>query len=170
MNGAKTLIQSQPWRNDSGDGITVAGSALTTDKSAATVHALTSTTYKRVSLQGPYQFTPSLEFRFRVNGTNNQTNVVYLYAMADPHGKGDHYKTVGTLTIKNGTQLDANSYRFVDEITIANEKWIDDVVVVDVADDDDIATLAINTQGYSDFVFVCTTLSSTGIWIDFRRI
>ena len=171
MNGAKTLIQSQPWRNDSGDGITVAGSALTTDKSAATVHALTSTTYKRVSLQGPYQFTPSLEFRFRMSGaTENATETLNLYAMADPHGKGDHYTLVGTITITAGTQVDGNDYPFADGVSIADELWIDDVVLLNDASDG-IARIAMNTQGYSDFVFILTgQLSSTAVFIDFRRI
>jgi hypothetical protein len=172
MNGAKTLLQSHPWIKDTGDGITVAGSALTTDKSAATVHALTSTTYKRISLQGPYGFTPSLEFRFRMSGAaENATDTLNLYAMADPHGKGDdHYTLVGTITITAGTQVDANAYPFADGVSIADELWIDDVVVLNDASDG-IARIAINTQGYSDFVFLLTgQISSTAVFVDYRRV
>ena len=170
MGVAKTVLQSHPWISDVSDGITVAGSALTTDKSSATVHALTSTTYKRISLRGPFSFTPALEFRFRMSGASeNGTDVLNLYAMADPHGKGDHYTLVGTITITAGTQVDANSYPFADGVSISDELWVDDVVLLSDASNG-IARIALNTQGHSDFVFLCTTLNSTAVLIDFRRV
>lgn len=93
-----------------------------------------------------------------------------LYAMADPHNRGDHYRLMGTITIVTGSQVDGNTYYFADDISIASEKWIDDIVLLTTTGDNDIGSVAFNTQGYTDFVLVCTTLGSTAIFTDFRRI
>lgn len=166
MSISKTVVQQNPWILDT-TGIDTAGSALGTDKSAATVHALDD--IKRISLQGPYSLTVALEFRVRANGSDGDSNVFNLYAMADPHGKGDHYTLVGTLTFTAGTQVDSNSYLFADTVSISDELWIDDVVTLSDASDG-IARVALNTQGYSDFVLIATTLGSTAVYIDYRRI
>lgn len=160
---SRSAVKQYPWVNQGS--MTVQGSALGTDKTAATAHALTSTTYVRIQ---PNDNTVALELRFRVDGTANLDDVVNLYAMA---GNSDSYTLMGTLTITAGTQTDG-TYLFCDGIEIANELWIDDIVVLhdEGAAGNGIGRICFNCQGYSNFLLVCTDLDNTSILVDSRRI
>jgi len=163
LNYVRQAVKAYTWKYE-GE-MSVEGSALTTDKSAATAHALTSTTFVRIQ---PNENTVSLELRFRVNGTANLDDVVNLYAMA---GNSDHYTLMGTLTLTAGTQTDG-TYLFCDGIEIANELWIDDIVTLhdEGSAGNGIGRVCFNTQGYNNFLLVVTDLDNTAIRVDSRRI
>jgi hypothetical protein len=158
---SRAEIQPQPW-SDPSPSITTALSALTTDKSAATVNALA--TAKTAIIQ-PDGGTIALELRFRVDGSDGESNVLNLYAMA---GADDHYTLIGTLTLTAGTQTDG-TYLFCDTASLASELWIDDIVVLS-DEADGIARVSLNLQGYTHILAIATTLNSTAVYCDWRQV
>lgn len=141
--------------------LTTAQAVLTTDKTAATAHALTSTGICRIE---PSDNTVSMQIRFRCDGSDGDSNTLVIYSMAGT----DSYDPIITLTTTNGTQSDG-TYTFIDTITSTNEKWSDDIRVNSNADNA-IASIEFNTHGMSDFLVIATTLNSTGIYVDWRRV
>lgn len=144
--------------------LTTSQAALTTDKSAATVNALTSTGIVKIT---PANNTPAIDIRFR-GVTDADSNVVNIYAMADPAGDGDHYTRIITLTLTTGTQTDGTNL-FIDTITSSNEKWVDDIVVVSDAANG-IAHVELNTHGYTHFLVIATTLANDSLIVDYRKV
>ena len=146
-----------------GGTITVAQTALTTDKSAATVDALAST---KTAFVLPANGTIALDVRFRGLMSDGDDNVLNLYAM---RGIADHYTRIATLTLKTGTQLYSSGNRFVDTIVITNEKWYDTIEVINDAANG-IARIAFNTHGHSNFVLIATTLNSTSVIVEASQV
>ncbi len=152
-----SLIAQYEWQNKGN--ISVAGSALTTDKSAATVHALTATTFVRIQIDdGVVAF----NIRWR-GGSDGDSNVHVLYAM---RGDDDHYTRIATITLTTGTQTDG-TYLFVDTIVITNEKWTDTIELISDGTNG-IAHITFNTHGYKNFVLLGTTVNST-LYVDVAR-
>lgn len=151
------LVAQYEWQEKGN--ISVAGAALTTDKSAVTVHALTATTLVRIQVDDG---TIALNLRWR-GGTDGDDNVQVLYAKRPGN---DHYTRIATLALKTGTQTDG-TYLFIDTIAITNEKWTDDIVAVSDGANG-IAHVALNCHGYSDFVLIGTTVAST-LYVDAAR-
>ncbi len=133
--------------------ISTAGSALTTDKSAATVHALTATTFVRMQLDDG---AIALNLRWS-GGSDSDSNVQNLYAM---RGDADHYTLIATLTFTTGTQVGPGSRLFVDTVVKTSEKWADDIVVVSDGANG-IAHVVLNVHGYKNFLLLGTTVNST---------
>lgn len=136
--------------------------ALTTNKSAATVNALTAT---GIIVVPSDDGSVALDVRFRGTATALDSNTLVLYGMRNDD---DHYTRMGTLTLTTGTQIYSTGVLFVDTITIANEKWVDEIVVVSDADNG-IAHISFNTHGFSHFLFIATTLNSTSVIVDTAR-
>ena len=160
MQYSEEYIQQQEWHNIGN--LSTAQSALTTDKSAATVNALAST---GIVVFEAEQGAVTYEFRFR-GGTDSQADTVNIYAM---RGESDHYTRIGVLTLTTGTQTDG-TYLFKDTVSLASEKWGNAEDMVEISDEaDGIAKLILNTLGYSHFLFIATTKNSTILYIDAAR-
>jgi len=158
MEYSEVHVSQMDWYNIGN--LTTVQAALTTDKSADTVHALTST---GIALLRVENGAVAHNFRFR-GGTDGQTTVVNLYAM---RGTRDHYTRIATLTLTTGTQTDG-TYLFIDTIGVSNEKWVDDIV--EVSDGaNGIAQLSLNTHGHTRFLFIATTLNPAVLYIDTVR-
>lgn len=140
--------------------ISVAGAALTTDKSAVTTHALAATTFVRIPVDDG---TIALDLRWS-GGTDGDSNVQNLYAM---RGDSDHYTLIATLTLTTGTQVGVNSRLLIDKIVLTAEKWVDEIVVLSL-EDNDIARISLNTHGYRNFLLLGTTVNST-LYIEAAR-
>ena len=150
---------------DFGGTITVAQAALTTDKSAVTVHALAST---KTAFILPANGTVAVEARFRGIASDADSNVLNLYAMRGGPGvtkRSDHYTLIATLTLTTGTQVYSTGNLFVDTIVVTNEKWTDEIKVVSDAANG-IAHISFNTHGCSNFVLIATTLGSTSVIVE----
>ena len=162
MQYSEKHIKQYDWHNIGN--LTTAQAALTTDKSAATVNALTST---GIVIFKADDGAVTYEFRFR-GDTDGDADTLNIYAM---RGKSDHYTLIGTLTtLTTGTQTDG-TYFFKDTITsLDNEKWgnADDMVAISDAANG-IAKLILNTLGYSHFLFIATTLNGEVVYIDAAR-
>jgi hypothetical protein len=161
MNVRETL-QGSGWETVSLT-LTSAQAALTTDKSAATVDALAAAKTAIIDVEDG---TVALEVRLRVTGSDGDSNVLNLYAMA---GDSDHYTLMGTITTTAGTQVFSSGNLFVDTMTFASELWIDDIIVLSDAADG-IARISWNTQGYTKFLLIATTLNSATVHVDYRRV
>jgi len=160
MQYSEKHIKQYDW-NEIGN-LTTAQAALTTDKSAATVKALTST---GIVIFQADDGAVTYEFRFR-GDTDADADTLNIYAM---RGDSDHYTRIGTLVLTTGTQTDG-TYLFKDTVVLSNEKWgnADDMVEISDAADG-IAKLILNTLGYSHFLFIATTLNGEVVYIDAAR-
>jgi len=152
------LIKQYDWQKIGN--ISVAGVALTTDKSATTVHALT-TSVTRIKVDDG---AIALDIRWR-GGVDGDVNVQNLYAM---RGDSDHYTLIATLTLTTGTQTDG-TYLFVDTIAITagTEHWADAIEAISDAANG-IAHISLNTHGFKNFVLLGTTVAST-LYVDAAR-
>lgn len=151
------FVPKSDWVN--AGSITTAQTALTTDKSAATVDALAAAkTIIFIPINGQAAF----EMRFKGDMTDADSNVINIYAM---RGDDDDYRLIATLTLTTGTQTDGTNL-YVDTIveTVAFD-WLSTVKVHSPAGND-IGTVAMNTHCYKKFLFIATTLSSTSILVD----
>jgi len=159
---SKLVVLQYDWKT--AGTLTTEQAALTTDKSKATVSALTST---GTVIINPTKYTVAFDLRFR-GVTDGDSNVINLYAMR-AETTADHYTLITTATLTTGTQTDGTNL-FIDTIdNSAFEKWADDIVVVSDAADG-IAHMELNTHGYSHFLIIATTLASSSLIIDWARI
>ena len=146
LQGAKQY----PW--EFAGSITVSQAALTTAKDYQTVNDLA--VANRVIIVLPDLHMAS-EFRF-ITDSNNDANVVNLYAMA---GDKDYYTLIATLTLTGGTQIAPNEKVFCDTLDLSVEQWPTPMANQSAATDN-IASLILNTHGYKNFLMLATTLAN----------
>lgn len=157
-----------PYFNTVYAGVITATSADDTDfgenlNDDSLIEAVSST--KRVIIK-PENGTVALLFRLRVNGTENDSNVLQILAASGV----DYYTKTAQLTTTAGGQLDSNGYFFIDTIEEANNDWITDTAIIQPSTpDDDIAMYVLNTHGFDRFAFFATTRNSTGLYIDWKK-
>ena len=65
----------------------------------------------------------AMEIRFYVTGTEEDSNILQLYAASTSDSKPDHYRHFAQLTTLVGTQEYGSNF-FVDTISPANEAWM----------------------------------------------
>ncbi len=102
-----------------------------------------------------------LEMRFFGNGTAEDSNILALYAA---RGDNDDYGLVATITLTTGTMIrQGGTDLYADTITLTSE--LDEAFEPTLASsaDNQMAKLWINTNGYSKFMLIATTLGSTTI-------
>jgi len=102
------------------------------------------------------------EARFRLDGSENDTSVLQVYAASGV----DHYKFMGQLTITQGQQ-DSTSEHFADTIAPANEDTFFEAAEWDAANG--IATYAWKMKGYDRFLIIVSTLGVTTVDADIRE-
>ena len=129
--------------------LTATASISATDKSKVTVEALTCV-IDRID-----PGTVAVNYRFLCDG-NAEAHVVDVYAMRG----NDHYTRICTLAITGGQAVDGTVGVFCDTVAVSNEEWLTDIGVASPVNDD-IASIAIHTHGYSSILFLATTFGST---------
>lgn len=156
------------WQNQGS--ITVAQSALAaTARKNSDIIALADT--KKVIVEIP-DGAVTWAFRIRSNGSEDDDNVLQMYA-ACVKGMADlaHYSLVCQLTATQGAQLDTGSIYFADEIVAASEGWYDFTFLKEPATPaDGISEYGLNTYGHNRFLFICSTLAATRVYIDSRQL
>lgn len=164
-------VEEYPWE-DLGD-ITTAQTALAADgMDDASVVALAAA---KTVIWVPEKRPVSLEFRFEMDGSEDDTSVLDLYARAKKISSAgvvsaDRYTRVATLTLTQGTQ-DGDTAHFADRAAISNEMWLSALrEVITGTGDDHIVRILLNKHGYTNFLFIATTLSVTTIHIWGRRL
>lgn len=156
-------IERTEWANVGSITAALAGTDLDKDNRAtATAEALSAT---KIALLELHQNTVALEFRFRADGADGTVDTLDLFTSA----KVDHYRRIATLALTSGKQVYSGSILFKDTLVESNNDWIS--TVEDVSNDDDyFATYVLNTHGYDRFLFAATTLNSTTVYVDWRRM
>jgi len=164
-------VAEYPWE-DLGD-ITTAQAALGADEmDDASVVALAAA--KKV-IWVPKRKPVAQEFRFEMDGSENDTSVLDLYARCNKISSAgvesaDRYTRVSTLTLTQGTQ-DGDDAHFADSIVESNKAWLSaPTAVMPSSADNHIARYLINKHGYTNFLFIATTLGVTTIHVWGRRL
>ena len=102
------------------------------------------------------------EVRFRMDGNNDQTAILHMYAASGD----DHFNYMGQLTITQGLH-DSTSEHFAQTILPASENTFFEAVEWDAADE--IARYAWKMKGYDRFLFIASTLNVTTVFVDVRE-
>ena len=125
--------------------------ALGVDKSAATVRALTATGINRISVP---ECASAISFRF-LTGADANADVLNLYAIRGD----DHYELVCGITLTGGKQTDGDKFFCDTAVVVASTEVWPTSLSFSSQGDDSVAKLTLNTHGYSEFLFIATTLA-----------
>lgn len=103
-----------------------------------------------------------LELRVWSDGSENDVNVIEVYAS---RGKTDHFHRVATITATQGTQVRSGSKLFADTLAVA---LLDDSFLCASVQNENnqIARVFLDTNGYSRLLFVVPTLATTTVGIE----
>ena len=122
----------------------------------------------------------ALEFRFEMDGSEDDTSVLALYGHSpriDSSGdvQNDEYVHIIDLTIAQGTQQGNTASTFFANIvteTSASKAWLTATTMVKPSTELDnfMARWLLNKHGYRDFAWIATTRSVTTIHIWGRRL
>lgn len=162
MQGVNKVSFASKWRN--AGNITVENAALVvTGRDWTTVDAIADANKVQIELREPIPY--ALLFRFRTDGSDGDDSVLQMYA-----AKGeDHFHRVAQLTIVQGTQdTDTATIHFVDTITPASEDALFDGEESNLTNM--IAHYYIRTFGYDKFLFVCSDLDTSTIYVDLAQL
>ena len=161
MQGVNKTTLATKW-NDVGS-ITVANAALTvTGRDWTTVNAIAAANKVQIELREPIPY--ALLFRFRSDGAEDVDSILQLYAA---RGEDDFHR-IAQLTITQGTQIDSGSIYFNDTILPASEDALFDGEESDLVDM--IAHYYVRTLGFDKFVFICSDLDSTTVYVDVAQL
>lgn len=109
-----------------------------------------------------------LEFSAHVDGTDGHANTVEVYAA---RGKSDDYVHVATIVATAGTGIVRGSARlWIDTAAVTEVQKSFEVVSGNGTGANEPATVWLNTNGYSRFLFVASTLASTDLVIEFASV
>ena len=156
------MTLASPWKNVGS--ITTENAALAvTGRDWTTVNAIAAANKVQIELKSPLPY--ALLFRFRSDGDEDVDSVLQLYAARGE----DYFHRIAQLTITQGQQdTGTSTIHFVDTITPASEDALFGGVEYDLANM--IAHYYIRTMGYDKFVFVCSDLDSTTVYVDMAKL
>lgn len=130
----------------------------------ATVKALAGN--KKILIEIPQGWLAG-EFRLFSDSAADTEDVIELYAAATSDSKPDHYRHFATLTTLVGTQ-EKGSNKFIDTIN-AVSIWLTNKGVVSPADNT-FASYAMNFHGHGSILAIASTLNSTTLGIEVKKV
>lgn len=146
--------------------ITSAEAALDVDeRDTPTADALTATKIIKINNKHPSAY--AFLFRFRSDGTEDDTSLLELYAARGT----DHYHHIGRLEITQGAQdTDVATIHFCDTVGLDNNDELFDGESESLADM--IAHYYVRTLGFDKFLFICSSLdaSTDTIYVDYCKL
>jgi hypothetical protein len=161
MQGVNKVTLASPWRT--AGNITVENAALgVTGRDWTTVNAIDATNKVQIELREPVPY--ALLFRFRSDGSEDVDSVLQLYAA---RGQDDLHR-VAQLTVVQGQQIDSGSIYFADTVTPASEDALFDGEESNLANM--IGHYYIRTLGFDKFVFICSDLDTTTVYVDVAQL
>lgn len=150
------------------DGDWIEAGSITSEQAALAVTARDTPTAdalvaaKIIKINNKHPSAYAFLFRFRATGNEDVDSILELYAARGT----DHYSRIATLTIVNGTQdTDVATIHFIDSITPGAEDTLFDGEEISLADM--IALYYVRTLGFDKFLFVCSDLDSTAVYVDY---
>ncbi len=110
----------------------------------------------------------AMELRFFSNGAADTSDILELYAASTSDSRPDHYRHFATLRNIIGTQ-EYGTNKFIDTVAPTNEQWITRNNEVSPADNT-FGSYVFNSHGYSTILVIASTLNSTILGIDFKKV
>ena len=107
------------------------------------------------------------EFRFYSDGSENDSNVIELYAASTTDSKPDHYRHVAQITTLVGTQEYGDNF-FIDTITPVSN-WLTNKGAVSPANNT-FGSYALNFHGHSSILMIASTLNSSTVGVEFKKV
>ena len=107
------------------------------------------------------------ELRFYSDSAAGTTDIVELYAASTSDSEPDHYRWFAQLTLTVGTQ-EYNSNKFHDTVVAVSE-WLTKKGAVSPANNT-FGSYALNSHGYSHILVIASTLNSSTLGIDFKKV
>lgn len=147
------MFETQQMYTDQGSITTSVTTPAVGARDAMSVEALANTIYYKID-----NGVAGLEIRTRTNATENDTIVFDVLGVRDIRAEFDYYTRLGTITWTVGTQIADIGYTFCDTAVISNNASPVDMTAISPVGDY-IASILLNTQGYSRLVFIATTLT-----------
>ena len=162
MLSTQKMTQTSSWKEMGS--ITVENAALAvTGRDWTTVDAIADANKVQIELNEPLPY--AMLFRFRADDAADLDSVLQVYAARGE----DYFHRIAQLTVVTGTQdTGTSTIHFVDTITPASEDALFDGEESNLADM--IAHYYVRTLGYDKFLFVCSNLDSTTVYVDMCRM
>lgn len=110
----------------------------------------------------------AMELRFYSDSADNTSDVLELYAASTSDSRPDHYRHFAQLTNLVGAQ-EYGSNKFIDTITPNLEQWLTKPKEVSPANNT-FASYVFNTHGYSSILAIASTLNSSTVGIEYKKI
>lgn len=159
MHGIGKISLVTPWV-EAGSITSEQAALAVTARDTLTAEALAAN--KIIKIKNEYLDAHALLFRFRADGAADLDSILELYAARGT----DHYHRIATLTVVTGLQdTDVNTIHFIDSITPTNEDVLFDKEEMNL--EDMIAHYYIRTLGFDKFLFICSDLDTTTIYVDY---
>ncbi len=159
----ETYLKQQFWQVEGS--ITVQQAILGADAlTHAAVKALAAA--NKVLIEIPQGWLAA-ELRFYSDGSENDEDILELYAAATSDSNPDHYRHFAQLTTKVGTQ-EYGSNKFIDTIN-ADANWLTNKGEVSPANDT-YASYAFNLHGHSHILVIASTLTSTTLSVEVKKV
>ncbi len=109
----------------------------------------------------------AVELRFYSDGSENDSDVLELYAASTSDSSPDHYRHFAQLTTLVGTQ-EYGSNKFIDTITPVSN-WLTNKGAVSPANDT-FGSYVLNTHGHSNILVIASILNSTLLGVEFKKV
>ncbi len=110
----------------------------------------------------------AMELRFYSDGSANVEDVLQLYAASTSNSNPDHYRHFAQLTTLVGTQ-EYGSNKFIDTISPTAEQWMTRCNEVSPANNT-FGSYVLNTHGHSNILAIVSTLGSTELGCEFKKV
>ncbi len=107
------------------------------------------------------------ELRFYSDSAAGTIDIVELYAAATSDSKPDHYRHFAQLTLTVGTQ-EYGSNKFHDTV-VAVSNWLTNKGAVSPADNT-FGSYVLNNHGHGHILVIVSTLGSTTLSCDFKKV
>lgn len=109
----------------------------------------------------------AMELRFYSDGSANDEDVVQLYAASTSDSKPDRYRHFAQLTTLVGTQ-EYGSNKFIDTITPV-DMWLSRNKAISPANNT-FGSYIFNTHGHSNILAIASTLNSTTLGVEYKKV
>ncbi len=107
------------------------------------------------------------ELRWYSDSAADTIDIVELYAASTSDSNPDHYRHFAQVTLTVGTQ-ENGSNKFHDTV-VAVSNWITNKGAVSPADNT-FGSYALNNHGHSNILVIASTLGSTTLSVDYKKI
>lgn len=107
------------------------------------------------------------ELRFYSDSAEGTIDIVELYAAATSDSQPDHYRHFAKLTLTVGTQVYESN--FFHDTVVAVSNWLTNKGAVSPANNT-FGSYALNNHGHGHILVIASTLGSTTLFCDYKKV